>query len=446
MKELEKKVMIVKEESREPAKHLFNFQRDCIISMMKNPKQHIVIAEPGLGKGATSIMWAWAKCKATGKNKVLVITTASKTHVIDELKRNDFEQDADNFGGEKLRKTITTLETVSWDLLYKWVDAHKGELSRWVYIGDELQKSKAGISSRRGKAFLRIASATSDWTGYTATPGDSWIDFYAYFQACGLVRNKTEFKREFCKIQTFKGFPEIVGYYNEATLQKWWERISIAPDTHKMLQELPKANYDLAYFSRPRTYSKVLKTRQKLCSDGEATSEDYEDFLDNPSAVAHYLRQLCFTKEKEQWVADYLDGLGEQAFFFYNYVETGNKIEYIAYKVLPDGVRVWRIDGKNHIIPTKEMMGPRDIVLAQWQSGAEGLNYHFMREMVIAEPTYAYSTHKQGKGRILRIGQERPVFYHMLIARDTIEEDILKCIRDKKDFAEKTWLLSQKLN
>lgn len=426
-------------------KPLYQFQRQAILALLRDPKKHIVVATVGSGKGATSVYWAAKKCAETGKRKVLVITTSSKTKVRDAYKRNDFEQDADNFVSPKFRQAVQ-FETVSWDLLYKWVENHKNELSRWVYIADEVAKMKAGVSSRRGRAFLKIATATNDWTGYTATPGDSWIDFYAYFQACGLVNNKTQFTRRFCRVQTFKGFPEIVGYNEEDTLKRWWATISYAPDTSKVMSELPKANYSLVEFNRPPAYSKVVKLRQRVCEDGAFKPDpDYEDIIDNPSAMAHYLRQLCFTKEKQQWVADFLEGLGDQCIIFYNYTATADEIERIAKRVLPKGVKVWRIDGSHHIIPTAEMMGPRDIILTQWQSGSEGLNMQHIHIWLCAEMTYAYSIFNQAKGRVMRIGQTRPVFYYLLLSKQTIEEDILKCIREKKSFSEKVWLLGQKL-
>jgi len=861
--------------SKEPTKHLFDYQKKLVVDMLQDPKKHICFMECGLGKGPSSVMWGWAKCKQTHKHKLLVVTTASKTKVTDSLKRNDFEQDADSFGGDAFHETVTEFETVSWDLLYKWVDAHKSQLDQWVYIIDEclpsdtdivtdsgikkidslrvgdkvlsyncdakaleyktvtrtikrradqylyrltlsdgttiistgehphytdrgyvaakeiergehlyvlhsvrgkgtaeakqatkkqLQKNWASVlfnrmrqkvygdglyravssesgersggnsqmhmlrkrnaderdrikqisaiqknrknillprvpdgvektehrrehsekksqkiwgndpmhilreayfsskntqatigklhhhwqnillsrvrkgaskrsrqslyprtrrriqrkdktsvgrtqlvcdegsqskgfsyksrkrmeanlgrtsrderrerkayrpsayavqppkfsgkgvdirassvfgrepffripdllqighrkrvlqnrgrmrrklsplsqsksyrqekgrqiervrvdsveilklsdikraglyrdpdyvycidvednhnffangvlthncfkgktpTSRRGKAFIKVTNATNDWTGYTATPGQVWIDFLGYFIATGLVRNKTAFMREFCNVQTFKGFPEIVGYYNEDTLKRWWAQISIAPDASKAIQELPKSNYDLTYVSKPKGYSKVLKMRRKLCENGEV-SEDYEDFIDNPSKLTNYLRRMCWT-EKKQWVADYLEGLGEPCLIFYNYINTGNDIEQIAYKVLPNGAKVWRIDGSHHEIPTRDTIGKYDVVLSQWQSGSEGLNLEFITEWLAVEPTYSFVIHHQGKKRVMRIGQTRPVFYHMLISKGTIEEDILKCIREKKLFSEKNWLISQKL-
>lgn len=435
--------MIVKRESG-PTKQLFDFQKDAVRTLIANPRKHFVVATVGSGKGAISISWAAKKCVQTKKKKLLVITTSSKTKVKDELKRNDFEQDADNFVSPAFREVIQ-METVSWDLLYKWVANHEGELAQWVYIADEIHKAK-NSTSRRGKAFLKIADATPDWTGYTATPGDTWIDFHSYFRATHLIRNKTQFIGRFCRVQTFKGFPEIVGYNEEDTLRRWWTDVSYAPDTRKMLAELPKANYSVVEFRKPSAYDKVIKLRQRVCEDGTFKPDpDYEDILQNPSATAHYLRQLCWTKEKAAWVADFLEGLDDQCIIFYSYTATADAIEKIAQKVLPKGAKVWRIDGSHHVIPTKEMMGGRDIVLAQWQSGGEGLNMQHIHIWLCVEMTYAYSVFNQAKGRVMRIGQTRPVFYYLLLSKQTIEEDILACLRGKKSFSEKVWLLGQKL-
>lgn len=301
-----------------------------------------------------------------------------------------------------------------------------------------------GWTTGMGRAFLRIAAQTENWVGFTGTPGDYWISYGAYFQACGLVRNKTIFMQKFCIVQTFKGFPEIIGYMNEPTLRAWWARISYAPDTSRIAQELPKATHKVVYFPQPKGYSKVLKMRQKLCEDG-TLSEDYDDFLDNPSKTFHYLRQLCFTKDKQQWITDFLEGLGENCIFFYNYTATADAIEAIAKKVLPKGAKVWRIDGSHHQIPTKDTIGKYDIVLSQWQSGSEGLNLYFMRTWVSVELTYSYSVAQQARGRVLRHGQERPVFFYYLQTAHTIEEDIMTCLKGKGEFSEKVWMLGNGL-
>lgn len=291
-----------------------------------------------------------------------------------------------------------------------------------------------GYTTGMGKAFLKIAKRNHDWAGFTGTPGDSWEYFIGYFVATNLARNKTAFLAEFANIQTYKGYPEIVGWRNEDKLRHMWATINYAPDARKALQELPKENYRTITFSKPKTYATVLKTRE------------YEgEFLDTSGALCSRLRQLCFTKEKQQWISDFVDSLETGAIFFYNFVETGNKLEEIIKKALPKGARIWRIDGKHHEIPTAETIGKKDMVLCQWQSGSEALNVQFLHYWVGIELCYSNSMLQQSMGRIKRIGQMHPMWFYRLITEGTIEKDIVRCLSEKKDFSERNWCLSKNL-
>lgn len=403
---------------------LYKYQEEAIQALTNG--KYIVAAGTGSGKGAIAVVWAKAICERTKKKKVLVITTASKAN----MTPNDFELDADKWNGEEWRKTLSSFSVVSWHKLAAWVGEHRSELREWVIVADEIAKASAGASSRMGRAFLQIATQNKDWAGFTATPGDVWLKFYPYFQAAGLVRNKTQFMHRYAIVQTFKGFPEVVGYNYEDELKDYWKRISYAPDISKMLAELPSEQHKVLYFKKPRSYDKTLKTL--MTPEGE--------ILETSGALCAELRRQCFTKDKQQWVKDFVENLGDGAVMFYNFIKTGDKLEEIVTKVLPKGARVWRIDGAHHEIPTAETIGKYDIVLCQWQSGAEALNLQFLRYWVSIELCYSYSTAVQARGRIKRIGQKRNMVYYYLQTTRTIEEAVLKCLKNKSDFASDVWL------
>ena len=402
---------------------LYNYQKEAVRALVRG--KHIVVAGTGSGKGATAVVWAREKCHETRKGKVLVVTTASKAN----MKPNDFELDADKWNGEAWRKTLSSFSVISWHKLKAWVDSNWGDLNNWVFIFDEIAKAGAGVSSGMGKAFLKITSQNKDWAGFTATPGDVWIKFYPYFQACGLVRNKTQFMRRYCVMQTFKGFPEIINYRYEDELKKFWTQVSTAPDTSKMMAELPRETHKTLSFKKPSTYLKTLKTR--ISPDGE--------MLDTPGALCAELRRQCFTKDKKQWVSDFVENLGDGVVMFYNFIKTGDELEATVSKVLPKGAKIWRIDGKHHDIPTADTIGKYDVVLCQWQSGSEALNLQFLHYWVAIELCYSYSTAVQARGRIKRIGQKYPMRYYYLLTDGTIEQAILKCLKNKSEFSEEVW-------
>lgn len=403
---------------------LYNFQKQAISDLLNG--KHIAILCTGSGKTAISMTWAKQTCEQKNKKKVLVITTASKSRT------NDFQDDADEWCGKEWRESLEQFQVISWHKFAAWVLDNWRDDS-WVVVFDEVARAGAGVSSGMGKAFLQLASYSEDWAGFTATPGDTWIKFYPYFQACGLVKNKTAFIRQYARVQTFKGFPEIVGYYNEDELVKFWKQISTAPDTSQMMAELPKETHKVITFGKPGTYAKTLKTR--IAPDGT--------MLDTSGALCAELRRQCLTPEKRQWLADFIEGLGDNAVIFYNFIATGDKLEEIATRALPKGAKIWRIDGGHHDIPRAETIGKRDIVLCQWQSGSEALNLQFMHYWVSVELCYSYSTAIQARGRIKRLGQKKPMFYYYLQTEHTIEQDIMKCLRNKSDFADDVWLADQ---
>lgn len=407
-------------------KELYDFQKIAVSQLMDG--KHIIVAGCGSGKNPMSMVWASKKCKETGKDKVVVVTTASKA------KTNDHWDDLCAFC-PSFAESLSSFSVLSWHKLRAWADTNWRSLDEYVYVFDEIQRAKAGVSSGMGRAFLRITKNTEDWAGFTGTPGDTWLSFYPYMQACGIVKNKTAFLNTYANIQTYKGYPEIVGWRNEDELKEMWASISYAPNTRKVMSELPEQNHTVIRFKKPTSYNKVMKTR---------TNEQGE-FLDTAGALCAELRRQCFTKDKQEWVKDFVDGLESGCVFFYNFTKTGDMLENIIQKALPKGAKVWRIDGSHHDIPTADTIGEKDMVLCQWQSGSEALNLQFLHYWCSVESCYSYSTSTQARGRIRRIGQKMPQFYYYLKTTDTIEDDVYKALATKSDFAESNWCANKNI-
>ena len=350
------------------------------------------------------------------KHKLLVITTASKS------KTNDWQDESKLF----TNMHPSEFDVVSWHMARKWThDKTYEEIGEYVVIFDELQRAKQGVGSLMGQAFLLITGHTSTWVGATGTPGDAWIDFYPYFTATGKVKNKTAFKREFCVEQHYP-FPKILSYVHQDTLKEWWKEISYTPDTSEVMAQLPKETHKVMPFPAPKGYKKVLKSSTTL--DGE--------FLDSNMALLHYLRQMCATPDKLSALSDILQSLSYPLVIFYNYTCEREQILELAEKLKR---RVWRIDGQVHDIPTAETIGENDVVLCHYLSGSEALNLQFCNYMVFYSPNYSYSVSIQAKGRIKRIGQQKPMFFYSFLCDNSVEIEVMNCIRKKKDFAEEEW-------
>lgn len=328
---------------------LYPFQKQAVDDLVGG--KHIVVATMGSGK--TAMLFNWLK--RSGAKRVLIVTTASK------VKSGDMFTEADKFNGEDWRPSLEQIDVVSWHTLHKWYDEHNKDASGWHVVFDELQKCGAGVSSRMGKTFLRITRECEDWTGYTGTPGDTWIKFYPYFTAAGLITNKTAFQRRFCLMASYRGFPEIISYRETETLDEWWKQISTAPDTSQMERELPSQTHQVVTLPKPKGYNKVLKTCKRL---------DNDELLDSNMAMAHYLRQLCDTADKREWLVDFLSSQSSSpAVIFYNYKCEAESISECAKKA--GRGKIWLINGETRDIPTAETVGENDVIVAQYLSGGE---------------------------------------------------------------------------
>ena len=406
---------------------LYDFQNESVKELANN--KHIIVAGCGAGKTAIALSWAEQECKRSGKNKILVVTTASKSRT------GDFEQELSMWCSSVFVSNLKEFTVLSWHKLAAWTLDNMKNLAEYVVIFDEIQRGSAGVSSGMGKAFLRIAKMNKNWAGFTGTPGDGWLKFYPYFTACGLVRNKTYFKAQYAIIDTSRGYPKILGWRNEDELNNMWTKISYAPDTSKVMEQLPAETHKVITFDKPTGYNKILKTREN--EEGE--------FLDTAGALCAELRRQCFTKDKKEWIKDFVSDLESGCVFFYNFVKTGDELEKIISKALPEKAKVWRIDGKHHDIPTADTIGPHDMVLCQWQSGSEALNLQFLHYWVSVEACYSYSTSIQARGRIRRIGQKMPQFYYYLKTEHTIEDAVYEALKTKSDFAEDIWCVNNNL-
>ena len=74
------------------------------------------------------------------------------------------------------------------------------------------------------------------------------------------------------------------------------------------------------------------------------------------------------------------------------------------------------------------------VLLSQIEAGGVGLNMQCANVCVLAEPQWKPSTELQAIARLSRMGQERPVFVHRLVAADTVDERLEEILARKGTF------------
>lgn len=307
-------------------------------------------------------------------------------------------------------------------------DYIKRHLRGYAVICDEVHRAK-NPQSGIGKRVFDVSQAAEFFVGLSATPlPNGWIDSANYFKIFGFTKNITEFKKRYCQIQTFKGWPEIVGYNHEIELQNNWNKIA-KPLSKAQALDLPPITVVPVRLPAGSQYIKIQKER--IFGD---------KFLDNPPALMHALRQ-SIVEPKTKWLEQFIDGASDNVVVFYNYKSERDDILAMLKKSHKDR-KVFRIDGEKHEAPAKADWAGlrRTITLAQYQSGSTGIELTYAATTVYFSPTYSYSNYEQSIGRTNRHGQTSKLTLYLLCAPTTLERDVWEALRNKTDFQETQWL------
>lgn len=410
-----------------PTIELYEFQQRYLQGV---PAKYILAADTGTGKTLMSLAHY---DKHAYLKPLLILAPAAK------VQTGDWERELQQYFAGRL---LPEYEIWSYEKFsrvpsvaqYKktgdrgvWRDWLRKYPTEFAIIADEVHKAK-NPQSGIGRALFDTVQSASFFLGLSATPlPNGWIDAANYYKIFGFVKNITEFKKKYCDIATYKGFPEIQGYRHEGELQRHWNSIA-KPLSKQTALDLPPLTVVPVSLPAGPEYSKVMKSRL------------FEDkFLDNPSALTHALRQ-SITEPKIAWLNSFLDGVSDNVVIFYNYKSERESILAML-KKSHKGRIVFRQDGEKHEVPGKDVWPTlnRTITLAQYQSGSTGIELTYAATTIYFSPTYSYSNYEQSIGRTNRHGQKKKMTMYLLCAPATLERDVWSALRNKSDFQVQQW-------
>lgn len=306
----------------------------------------------------------------------------------------------------------------SWNNIKKYADV-KGAF--FLLDEDRVTGSGAWV-----KAFLKIAKS-NDWIILSATPGDTYMDYWAVFVANGFYKNKTEFQREHVIYSRFTKYPQIDRYINTQRLERLRNRILI----DMVVQRHTKPHHEDIYCSyNIPFYKDVFKKR-------------WDPFKDEPvqqaSSLCYVLRRIVNADESRQVALLELLEDHPKAIIFYNFDYERDILLNLGYV---EGTKIAEWSGHAHQpVPT----GNKWIYLTQYTSGCEGWNCITCDTIIFYSQNYSYKVMTQAAGRIDRLNTKFiDLYYYHLKSRSGIDLAISKALKEKKQFNETRWLNSWK--
>lgn len=302
----------------------------------------------------------------------------------------------------------------SWNNVKKYVDVKN---SFFIWDEDHLTGSGAWV-----KSFLKIAK-NNDWVILSATPADTWMEYWAVFVANGFYKNKTEFQREHVIYSRFTKYPQIDRYINTQRLERLRDRILIDMTFQRHTKphhEDIYCNYDIPF------YKDVFRKR-------------WDPYKNEPvqqaSSLCYILRRVVNSDESRQVTLLELLEDHPKSIIFYNFDYERDILLNLGYA---EGTQIAEWSGHAHQpIPTSD----RWVYLTQYTAGCEGWNTITTDTIIFYSQNYSYKVMTQAAGRIDRLNTKFiDLYYYHLKSRSSIDIAISRALKEKKQFNETRWL------
>lgn len=411
---------------------LYHYQEEYLKTL---PPSCIMAADLGTGKTLMSLAH-WER-QGTGR-PLLIVAPASKIRTGDwEAEARRWFPHSNGYFGE-VEPNITYISYESLRLMDKqtrrprhWqfcATRNGGEV--YDVIADECHALK-NPQSKQSKAIYEIKQSGGLFIGLSGTPmPNGWIDFAGYSKLFGFVRGITEFKNKYCRIQDYKGFPEIIGYNQVPEMESQLSRIAYRL-SREQAAELPSRRMFGVNIELPAKDMKRYITCKVTRQDPNT-----QEILDNSSRLLSVLRQSTVNGRLDNLLS-VVNDTSDNIVVFYNYI---SERQAILKTLAKTDKKILRYDGEKHDkLPAADADISNTILVAHYKSASTGLNLQWANVTIYFSPTYSYQEFEQSIGRTHRTGQTKKCLYYLFNVRGTVDKTIWNCLRDKRDFNEKLW-------
>ena len=296
----------------------------------------------------------------------------------------------------------------SWNNIAKYTDVQGA-----FFIFDEQRVVGTGAWT---KTFWKITKV-NDWILLSATPGDTWADYYPVFRANGYFRTKREFDEAHVVYDRYAKYPKILRYRDTLRLERLRSRILVDMDfDRKTVQhhEDVIVEYDNAL------YKQTTKTRWDPYKDEPIMNASGLCYIWRRIVNSHPSRGeavLEITKQHPKVIIFYNFDYERNILLNLNYGEDTEVAEWSghAHQPIPDSVR-W-------------------VYIVQYTAGCDGWNCIKTNVTVFYSQNYSYKVMEQATGRIDRLNTPyADLYYYHLRSRSPIDLAIARALKEKKIF------------
>lgn len=394
-------------------------------------KHACLFYKPGLGKTYPTIE-ATREVVKSGKNKVLVLSTADaiKKMWLTEIKpQNVLPLDTVYMTFNKAIQpdTVYALQHRHWD----------------VIIVDEAHKCK-GISTKTSRLLHKLTKRAEYVFGLTGTPrGNTDVDIFCQLHNLNVSEwgnmSYTKFVDVMCDTKNIYTGSRVVQLPTgiSAKYKAAWEA--------NLAQYTQRVNYDDGDIDMPELVVTPVQIKYDKTEQYKNAMEGIIAIGDEETTVAK-LAAITKLHELANGYMYYTD-LDDNRLI--THVNCNEKLGWLRSNLKPNSVVVYQfaqdcediqelLDAKHYDYtddPEYFKKGNADILLLQC-SRCESFNMQMCNNLIFYTMDYSYIKYNQMLHRVWRIGQKEQVNIYVLLATDTIEEDIWDAVRNKEKLAD----------
>lgn len=412
---------------------LYQHQIDAL-ERTKNFNKVAYYHEMGLGKTFTGS----EKMQMLNNNVNLIICQKSKVAdwlehcetnmtpkfvIFDLTKKKDF----DLFFSWR-NKEDRKIGVINYELVFRREEL--ANLQDFTLLLDEssmIQNDKA----KRTKAILKL-NATNVILLSGTPVGGKYENLYSQLKLLGWKITKKEFWNNYINYEMVQYggpfspmIPKIKGYKNVDELKKMLKIYGADFLKSDEVFDLPGQNFNEIKVPISKEYKDFKKEKYICIADKEFVG-------DTPLKTMLYARMMCgtYNKYKLDAFVDLIDSTDDRLIVFYNFTD-----ELEAMKALI-GKRAYSVvNGAERALDAYENVS-NSITFVQYQAGAMGLNLQKANKIIYYSLPLSSELYEQSKKRIHRIGQNRPCFYYLLLAENSIEERIKTTLDKRNDYTQ----------
>ena len=321
---------------------------------------------------------------------------------------------------------------INYDLVFRRKELMS--LENFTLLLDEssmVQNDKA----MRTKSILKLKA--SNVILLSGTPvGGKYENLYSQLRLLGWNITKKQFWNNYINYELvqyagpFSPFvPKIKGYKNINDLKNMLKIYGADFLKSEEVFDLPEQNFNIVKVQVSKEYKKFKKEKY-ICI------EDKEFVGDTPLKTMLYARMMCgtYNKYKLDAFVDLIESTDDRLIVFYNFTDELEALKK-AIEKRPFSV----VNGSERDLSNYESVD-NSITFVQYQAGAMGLNLQKANKIIYYSLPLSSELYEQSKKRIHRIGQNRPCFYYLLLAENSIEERIKTTLDKRNDYTQELFI------